>query len=121
MPLVGYPIAYLLLTVFSLANVIDYAIENEESSLILLYFRVLTSPFRGAFIAVVYSLNSETRNQIANSVRHMCSKLTHCLEQTGRPRTESSKHREHLLASSPSPNVDIEVAVEESKLTYGSH
>ena len=127
LPLVGYPIAYLFLTVFSLANAIDYAIQDEKSLKPLWYLHVLTSPFRGAFIVVVYSLNSETRKQIANSIRHVCSKLASCWAQcwpTGGVRIDSEygEDKQPLLSSEPPPNAGSVNIEGESKLTrsYGS-
>ena len=63
--LIGYPIVYLLLTVFSLANAIYTAVDrdNTTASLVLWYLRVVTSPFRGAVIAVVYAIHSCVHNK----------------------------------------------------------
>ena len=125
LPLVGYPIAYLFLTIFSLANAIDYAIQGEKSLRVLWYLHVLTSPFRGAFIVVVYYLNSETRKQIANSIKHVCSKLASCwaqCRQTGRLRLDYDEVQRPLLSSKPLPNAGSVIIEGESKLTrsYGS-
>ena len=87
MPLIGYPSVYLLLTVFSLANAIDSAIHPKPkptadgavpvSTLSLWYLHVLTSPFRGAFIAIVYAIDSGTRKRIAPG--HVYNLLCCCL------------------------------------------
>ena len=63
MTLIGYPIVYLLLTVFSLANAIYTAVDYEitTASLVLWYLHVVTSPFRGAVVAVVYAIDSCSR------------------------------------------------------------
>ena len=64
-PLIWYPVVYLLLNVFSLANRIDIAIHSpEDSTIALWYLHVLTSPLRGAFIAIVYAFDPEVRKRI---------------------------------------------------------
>lgn len=66
-PLIWYPVVYILLTIFSFANTIDIAIHPEpgKNLIVLSYLHVFTSPLRGAFIAVVYALDSETRRHIS--------------------------------------------------------
>ncbi|XP_064396043.1 cyclic AMP receptor 2-like [Halichondria panicea] len=64
-PLIWYPIVYLLLTIFSLANTIDIAINPEQNNIVLWYLHVFTSPLRGSFIAIVYALDPETRKRIS--------------------------------------------------------
>lgn len=64
-PLIWYPIVYLMLTMFSLANTIDITIEPEKATDVLWYLHVITSPLKGAFIAVVYALDSDTRKRIS--------------------------------------------------------
>lgn len=60
--LVWYPIIYLFLNMFSFISQIYRAI-NGSSSLTLSFLRVFTSPFRGAFIAVAFTLASDTRRR----------------------------------------------------------
>ena len=83
-PLIWYPIVYLFLTVFSLANSIDIAVNPEKNSIALWYLHVLTSPLRGAFIAVVYTLDPETRKRI--SLRQLYSLCCGC--RVKRPQAE---------------------------------
>ncbi len=64
-PLIWYPIVYLLLTVFSLANRVDIAVNPDNTTIVLWYFHVFTSPLRGAFVAIVYALDPETRKRIS--------------------------------------------------------
>ena len=63
MTLIGYPVVYLLLTVFSLANAIYTADDRNDTtaSWVLWYLHVVTSPFRGAVVAVVYAIDSCAR------------------------------------------------------------
>jgi hypothetical protein len=63
-PLIIYPVLYLLLNTFSLIGQIYHAINPMSSSAVLYYLRVLTSPFRGAFIAVVFALDKDTRARL---------------------------------------------------------
>ena len=63
-PLIWYPILYLLLNVFSFISQIYMAIFPTSSSPILPYLRVLTSPFRGAAIVVVFALDKDTRSRL---------------------------------------------------------
>ena len=78
MPLIGYPIVYLLLTVFSLANAIDIAVNPDITIPTLWYLHVLTSPFRGAFIAVVYVIDSRARRQIILGHQHLYAFFCAC-------------------------------------------
>lgn len=63
-PLIWYPIIYLLLNAFSFISQIYRAVFPTSSSPILPYLRVLTSPFRGAAIAVVFALDRSTRSRL---------------------------------------------------------
>ena len=62
-PLIWYPVVYLLLNVFSFINTVDVVINPNNASVVLLYLRVLTSPLRGAFIAIVYAIHPEIRSR----------------------------------------------------------
>lgn len=88
-PLIVYPILYLLLNTFSFVSQIYRAIYPESPSNVLPYLRVLTSPLRGAFIAVVFALDKDTRSRL--NVPHCktaCqvwlgrSQMAHLLEST---------------------------------------
>lgn len=68
-PLIWYPVIYLLLNSFSFISQIYRAIYPDSPSPILPYFRVLTSPLRGAFIALAFALDKDTRNRL---------NVTHC-------------------------------------------
>ncbi len=63
-PLLWYPVVYLALTIFSLVSQIYNVAHPKDPVVALWYLRVLTSPLRGAFIALVYSLDPETRRGI---------------------------------------------------------
>ena len=63
-PLIWYPIIYLLLNVFSFASQLQQAINPDSSSVVLTYLRVLTAPFRGAFIALAFSMDRDTRKRL---------------------------------------------------------
>ncbi len=62
--LIWYPIIYLVLNSFSLVSQIYRAIYPHSSSIVLSYLRVLSSPLRGAFIALVFSLDKDTRRRL---------------------------------------------------------
>ena len=70
--LVLYPILYLLLNVFSFINRLDGAINGGRGHLIFYYLHVLSSPFRGAVIAIVFALDPDTRKRLANP-RTLCA------------------------------------------------
>lgn len=59
-----YPIIYLLLNTFSIISQIYRAIYPGSSSAVLPYLRVLTSPLRGAFIALLFGLDRDTRSRL---------------------------------------------------------
>lgn len=63
-PLIIYPILYLLLNTFSFVSQIYRALNPDSPSTVLPYLRVLTSPLRGAFIAVVFALDKDTRAKL---------------------------------------------------------
>ena len=64
--LVVYPIIYLVLNIFSFINRLDIAIQEEEALLVFYYFHILTSPFRGAVIALAFMFDPDTRKRLAN-------------------------------------------------------
>ena len=63
-PLIWYPIIYLLLTIFSVADRIVDTINPNHQVIVLWYLHVLTSSFRGAFISLAYAFDSETRKHL---------------------------------------------------------
>ena len=63
-PLLWYPILYLILNIFSLVNNIDAVIRPSNSILTFWYLHAVTSPLRGLFIVLVYSLDPETRKKL---------------------------------------------------------
>ena len=69
--LILYPILYLILNIFSFFNRLDGAINGSGAHLIFYYLHVLSSPFRGAVIAVVFVLDPHTRKRLANP-RTLC-------------------------------------------------
>lgn len=66
-PLMWYPVVYLALTVFSLISQVYNVVHPNHPVAVLWYLRLLTSPLRGAFIALVYSLDPETRKELRPS------------------------------------------------------
>lgn len=90
-PLIWYPILYLLLNSFSFISQIYRAVFPASSSPVLPYLRVLTSPFRGAAIAVVFALDRSTRNRLN---RAHCKAA--CLDWYG-DRTEINELRESTI------------------------
>ena len=63
-PLIWYPFIYLLLNSFSFISQIYVATFPTNHSAVLPYLRVLSSPFRGAAIAVVFALDKSTRSRL---------------------------------------------------------
>lgn len=78
-PLIVYPILYMLLNTFSLVSQIYRALYPQSPSTVLPYLRVLTSPLRGAFIAVVFALDKDTRTKL-----NLAHCKTACLVWLGR-------------------------------------
>ena len=120
--LIGYPVVYLLLTVFSLANTIYSAVyfENTTTLLVLWYLRVLTATFRGAVIAVVYALDSCSRKWNTPGTVNSLPSFCQCLR-----RNKINSENECLLDESITPKVysdnswikvDLEERVHESAL-----
>ena len=71
-PLIWYPVVYVLLNMFSLANRIDVAVRSpEDSAIVLWYLHVLTSPLRGAFIAIVYAFDPQVRKRITSGYTYL--------------------------------------------------
>lgn len=62
--LLWYPLIFLLLNTFSLINQIYDAINPMNPSAVLIYLRIFTSTARGAFIALAYGLDRDTRNRL---------------------------------------------------------
>lgn len=58
-PLLWYPVFYLILNIFPLANRIQGAISCDPV-LALWYLQALSDPLQGAFVSVAYALDSET-------------------------------------------------------------
>ena len=62
--LIWYPLIYLLLNTFSLVAQIYDAVNPMNPSAVLIYLRIFTSPLRGAFIALAFGLDRETRSRL---------------------------------------------------------
>ena len=62
--LIWYPLIYLLLNTFSLIAQIYDAVNPMNPSAVLIYLRIVTSPLRGAFIALAFGLDRETRGRL---------------------------------------------------------
>lgn len=78
--LISYPIIYVLLNTFSFASLIHHAIF-QSSSPVLTYLRVLTSPLRGAFIALAFTLDKDTRGRL--TVTHCKAACLECVSARG--------------------------------------
>lgn len=63
-PLIWYPIIYLLFNSFSLISQIYQAVHPNDPSIFLTYLRVISSPLRGAVIALAYTLDKHTRRRL---------------------------------------------------------
>lgn len=55
-PLLWFPLIYLILNTFSFIDRIYNAARPDDPFVVLTYLHVVTSPFRGAFVALVYTL-----------------------------------------------------------------
>ena len=62
--LIWYPLIFLLLNTFSLVDQIYDAANPMRPSATITYLRIFTSTLRGAFIALAYGLDSETRSRL---------------------------------------------------------
>lgn len=67
--IIWYPIIFILFNIFSLINQIYTTIHPDPKDLpaaysVSIYLRVLTSPLRGAFIALAFALDRETRKRL---------------------------------------------------------
>ena len=72
-PLIIYPVIYLLLNTFSFISHVYNALHPDQPSMILEFLHVLTSPLRGAFIAVAFAWNRDTWRRLrAGEWRQWC-------------------------------------------------
>ena len=62
--LMWYPLIFLLLNTFSLIDQIHDAVNPMNPSAVLTYLRIFTSTLRGAFIALAFGLDRETRSRL---------------------------------------------------------
>ena len=67
--IIWYPVIFILFNIFSLINQIYSTINPNpehlpEGYIVLLYLHVLTTPLRGAFIALAFALDRETRRRL---------------------------------------------------------
>lgn len=65
--LVLYPIIYLVLNIFSLINRVDIAVQRKQAEIAWYYLHVISSPFRGAVIALIFTFDPDTLKRLANS------------------------------------------------------
>ena len=66
-PLFWYPIVFMVLNIFALINQIHNAVWPNSTVLWLWYLRVLITPLRDGFIALVYILCEDTRHHLKPS------------------------------------------------------
>lgn len=80
--LMSYPIVYFLLSIFTYINLIYRASlsDSESVSDVFNYFRVFTSPLRGAFIALAFALDRDTRNRL--NCAHIKSACLECVDRS---------------------------------------
>ena len=67
--IIWYPIIFILFNIFSLINQIYTTVHPNPENLpaaysALIYLRILTTPLRGAFIALAFALDKETRKRL---------------------------------------------------------
>ena len=75
-PLLWYPVVYLILKTFLLINHIYDAARPHSPMLCFWLLRALTSPFAGTFVALVYTMDRETRSRMKPSlVKAACRSL----------------------------------------------
>ena len=79
--LIWYPVIFILFDLFSLINQIYRAIDPLPPSA-LIYLRIFTSTLRGAFIALAFALDSETRHRLK-----LAQCRAACVEWVGRKET----------------------------------
>ena len=85
-----YPAIYLVLNIFSFINRLDIAIQEDEALIVFYYLHILTSPFRGAVIAVAFVFDPDTRKRLANP-------MSLCVNTRGRVREYSMNvSQEHI-------------------------
>ena len=65
-PLLWFPVVYLVLNTFSFIDRVYNAARPNDPQVALTFLHVLTSPFRGAFIALVYALADRTTRRRLN-------------------------------------------------------
>lgn len=98
--LIFYPLVYLVLNTFSLINRIDIAVQGEQAVIPLYYLHILTSPFRGLVIAVVFLFDPYTLKRLARpkSLCHDTEVSEYPMEHS--ERTFSSSVNNHGALSS---------------------
>lgn len=55
-PLIWFPVIYLILNTFSFIDRIYNIVSPDDPQVVLTYLHVFSAPFRGAFVALVYTL-----------------------------------------------------------------
>ena len=110
--LIWYPLIYLLLNSFSLIEQIYDAFHPMNSSAILTYLRIFTSTLRGAFIAMAFGLDRETRSRIRLT---QCKAA--CMEWAGSRETRIEDHSILNSSFQESYNIPYEEMQEDRKLT----
>lgn len=62
-PLIWFPVIYLILNTFSFVDRIYNVVSPDDPLVVLTYLHVFSSPLRGAFVALVYTLGDRTTLQ----------------------------------------------------------
>ena len=75
-PLLWYPVIYMLLETPTLVNQIYHVYDPRSQIMPLWYLETVFGPPRGAFIALVYAFDSETRARVR--CRHFCAAWWSC-------------------------------------------
>ena len=83
LPLMAYPLIYLVLCIFPTANRIQGLASPESPSLVLWYLSALSFPFQGGIIAVAYTFDPGTRRRLMWS--HVRAVLGGLMEKSRTP------------------------------------
>ena len=77
--IIWYPIVYLIINLFPLANRITYVIGDDHPVFVLWLLHALISPLQGGFMALVYAIDPETRQKLnRHSIYGAFVQFFHC-------------------------------------------
>ena len=111
-PLLWYPIVYLLLSTFSIINRIVDTANPDSQVVVLWYFHVLTSNFRGAVISLVYAFDPESRKLLkCNNLAAACHSCC-CNDKVEEYNATYSKRSDSLIINDYTPNAEYKKLAE---------